>query len=72
VGVLAEVRCSPGSRIHQLRRERVDGMLAAWGTAMILQQLAIINMVKGNLDTARVYLHALSTTCFTTSGRSTI
>jgi hypothetical protein len=31
---------------------------------MILQQLAIINMVKGNLDTARVYLHALSTTLF--------
>jgi hypothetical protein len=31
---------------------------------MILQQLATINMVKGNLDTARVYLHVLSTTLF--------
>jgi hypothetical protein len=31
---------------------------------MILQQLAMINMVKGNLDTAKVYLHALSTTLF--------
>jgi hypothetical protein len=31
---------------------------------MILQQLAIINMVKGNLDTARVYLHALNATLF--------
>ncbi len=31
---------------------------------MILQQLAMINMVKGNLDTARVCLRALSTTLF--------
>lgn len=31
---------------------------------MILQQLATINMVKGNLDTARVYLHTLSNTLF--------
>ena len=31
---------------------------------MILQQLAMVNMVKGNLDTAGVYLHALSATLF--------
>jgi hypothetical protein len=33
---------------------------------MILQQLAIVNMVKGNLDTARVYLHVLNATLFHT------
>jgi hypothetical protein len=31
---------------------------------MILQQLALINMVKGNPGTARVYLHKLSATLF--------
>jgi len=31
---------------------------------MILQQLALINLVKGNLDTARIYLHTLSATLF--------
>jgi hypothetical protein len=37
--------------------------LAAMGDRpMILQQLATINMVKGNSDTARVYLHTLSDT----------
>jgi hypothetical protein len=31
---------------------------------MILQRLALINMVKGNLDSARIYLGALSKTLF--------
>jgi len=31
---------------------------------MILQRLALINMAKGNLDSARVYLNALSRTLF--------
>lgn len=37
--------------------------LAAMGDRpMLLQQLAIINMIKGNRDTARIYLHTLSRT----------
>lgn len=39
--------------------------LAAMGDRpMILQQLAIINMAKGNRDTARIYLHTLDATLF--------
>jgi hypothetical protein len=39
--------------------------LAALGDRpMVLQQLARINMVKGNVGTARIYLRALSTTLF--------
>ncbi len=39
--------------------------LAAMGDRpMLLQQLAMINMVKGNRDTARIYLHTLNATLF--------
>lgn len=39
--------------------------LAAMGDRpMLLQQLAMINMVKGNRDTARIYLHTLGGTLF--------
>jgi hypothetical protein len=41
-----------------------DCLEALGDRPMVIQQLALINMVKGNYDTARVYLGALSKTLF--------
>jgi hypothetical protein len=59
IDVYLEVGCVNGAE-HALT-ECLEGL---GDRPMVLQRLALINMVKGNIGTARVYLGALSNTLF--------
>jgi len=50
--------------INYAENALIECMAGLGDRPMFLQQLALINMVKGNLDTAGVYLHALNHTLF--------